>query len=381
MNTKNIPKLTLFLNGLSERYKENSQFFVGCEILFKSGLKSFLGKLYTNENNLELTFLGNKEIVSFEYFCTIIVKEAVKYDSLVLTYNERGSVFVITADEKGVATKQGESKSENISINPLISDREYFLKVGKADNLLKAIGIMTNEGKIKNDMIRKYNQTDRFIELTADYFNTFSDKPFTVVDCACGKSYLSFALNYYLCDVLKKKCKFIGIDISDNVISESKRIAKELKFYNMEFIKEDLMAYEPSYKIDAVISLHACDTATDMAIGLGIRQNSKVILCVPCCHKELLDKFRFDGLEPIMKTGVLKTRLNDILTDGLRILKLEACGYEVSAIEYISPLDTPKNLLIRALKVKEENSDANEEYKRLCKIMGVMPAIEGYSHK
>lgn len=379
MNSKNIPKLTLFFDGLGERTKENIDFFVGCDIIFKSGNKTFGGKITAQDNNFGLLYLGINKIGSFEELCSFIANESIKYDSIEFTYKERGANIIISADEKGVRSKQAESTEQNTNLNPLLSDREYFLKVGKADNLLKAIGIMTADGKIKNDMIRKYNQTDRFIELTADYFKDLGEKTITVLDCACGKSYLSFALNYYLVEVLKKKCRFIGIDISDRVIEESKRIAAELGYNNMEFFKEDLRGFEPKNNIDVVISLHACDTATDMALGLAIRKKAKAVLCVPCCHKELLDKFRLEPLAPIMRYGVFKTKLNDVFTDGLRCLKLESCGYKVSAIEYVSPLDTPKNLLIRGIKIADENEDAKDEYYRLCRILCVTPAIEAYS--
>ena len=245
---------------------------------------------------------------------------------------------------------------------------------------MRVLGYLTEDGKIKNDKIRKYNQTERFIELIAPMFDGFSEKDeISVVDCACGKSYLSFVLNYYLWEVKRIKARFTGIDISENVVAESRRMAEELGYKNMEFICEDLRFYNGGEDPDVVISLHACDTATDMALGYAIRRGAKKIICVPCCHKELLDKYKKEDLAPIIKHGVMRARLNDILTDGIRMAKLEAEGYDVSCVEYCSPLDTPKNLLIRAEKRRKSDSAAEKAYYGLISELGVSPSVEFYS--
>ena len=144
----------------------------------------------------------------------------------------------------------------------------------------------------------------------------------------------------------------------------------------MEFIEEDLNFYEPNRRIDMVISLHACDIATDMALGLAVRLNSRSIVCVPCCHKELLEQYKFQEFNEIIKHGVFKARFADILTDGARTLLLETQGYKVSAVEYISPLETPKNLLIRAQKVSDRNQRAIDEYMNLKEKFGIQPYLE-----
>lgn len=167
-----------------------------------------------------------------------------------------------------------------------------------------------------------------------------------------------------------------GIDYSDVVIEASKNMAKNLGYKNMSFIKEDLTNYTPNRDVDLVISLHACDTATDMAIGLGIRAKSEAIVVVPCCHKELLGQYRYEAMEPILKHGVFKARFADLITDGLRTLLLEGNGYDTSVVEYISPLDTPKNLMIRAIKTKTNNDKALKEYKELKSQFGVEPTLE-----
>jgi len=190
-----------------------------------------------------------------------------------------------------------------------IGGREYIIKVGQADNLLKEIGILTQDGKVKNDMIRKYNQIDHFVELVKEIIDEFPEKKtITVLDCGCVKSYLTFVLNYYIKDVLKRPCYFIGLDHSETVIKASRQMAKNLGYANMEFHQTDIKNYTADRQIDMVISLHACDTATDMAIGLGVRMNAKAIIAVPCCHRKLLNQYDYEVFKPIIKHGVLKAR-------------------------------------------------------------------------
>lgn len=141
-------------------------------------------------------------------------------------------------------------------------------------------------------------------------------------------------------------------------------------------IAADLRTYQPPKQVTAVISLHACDIATDLALGTAIRAQAKYIACVPCCHKELLDQYHIPGLEPLTKFGVFKTRFNDVLTDSMRALKLEAEGYKVSVVEYISPLDTPKNLLIRATRTNRENPKAKAEYDSVRALLGTTSELD-----
>ena len=197
-----------------------------------------------------------------------------------------------------------------------------------------------------------------------------------LLDCACGKSYLSFVMNYYLHEVLHRRCRVIGVDINEHVIEESRAMAKRLGYHNMTFQCADLRVYQPPKNVTAVISLHACDIATDLALATAIRGRAKYIACVPCCHKELLDQYTLPGLEPLTRHGVFKARFNDVLTDSMRALKLEAEGYKVSVVEYISPLDTPKNLLIRAVRTGKENHRARADYEAVRRTLGTTSELD-----
>ena len=373
MEKKTIAKLRLFFSGLESRHQEQQDFFKDMNIAFKSGTKTFTASYKDGQMYM------NKEIVDADFSDALeaVLSEAAKYESLEAVYCERGTNVIITADARNVNIRYEEPKPEaEVKVE---SRRDYLIKASKAPELLKEIGIMTKDGKVKNDMIRKYNQIDHFIEVVEPILrNMDPNEPLTIMDCACGKSYLTFVLNYYIREVMKRSCYFIGIDYSEGVIKSSIERAERLGYRNMEFIQEDLRTYVPSRKIDMVVSLHACDIATDYAISAAIRAESGSMVIVPCCHKEMIDQIDAEDLAPLYKHNIFRARLNDLLTDSLRSLFIESYGYEVSALEYISPLDTPKNLMIRAVKTSPENAEARKQYQDMKKFFNVSPTMENY---
>ena len=372
MNKNTQSKTSFFLTVLDERLRNGKEYFLNIDISFKSGTKSFPAQV--KREGEELVFIHNAEKKSFQW--KHITDAMLNYDSMKLIYKERGTNAVIEASDRNVTLKYEDSAENTEEITSTVkSNRDYLIKPPKANVLLKEIGIMGENGKIKNDMVRKYNQIDHFVELISDHLNRLDGKV-EVLDCACGKSYLSFALNYYLRDVLKKECHVTGVDYSDVVIKASKKSAENMGYSNMTFIKADLTDYKVTTPPDVVISLHACDIATDMAIAAGINNGAKAIFAVPCCHKELLGQYSFDVLAPLLKHGIFKARLADLLTDSLRCLLLEACGYTVTAQEYISPVETPKNLLIKAFKDGKRQQEAKEEYLKLKELLNVTPKLE-----
>lgn len=395
MNKQSINKLNLFLTGLKSRFSENQSIFKGLYINFTAGLKDFKGVGSFEDDKIKYNFNGKTELLDFDGVIERILTAAEKYEALSIIYKERGTDIIITADNKNVKTTSTEAKDEpslednnksysakaihNLGETSTLLNRDYYIKVGKADPLLKEIGIMSKEGKIKNDKIRKYNQIDHYVELLEGVLDNLpQNQVINILDCGCGKSYLTFVLNYYLTEVKKRKCHFIGLDYSEGVIEASKKMAANLGYRNMEFHAMDIHDYTPNKKIHVVISLHACDTATDMAIALGIRVESDVIIAVPCCHRELLNQYSYEPFKGILKHGILKARMADAITDGMRSMLLEAKGYEVSVVEYISPLETPKNLMIRALKVKDENPQAMDEYISLMSSLNVYPSLYAF---
>ena len=372
-------KINLFLGGFFEKYKQNPDYFVAFGFSVFSGTKEFRGTIKPENNGFTVSFAGDifldNEDAAADQVCDIVIA----YDRAVIFYEERGIRNEIEADDRNVRVNKKETESVPEKKKNL-KEKEYHISLHKAKDLLFELGYTTAEGKLRNDMIRKYNQTDRFIDLIEDLFE--GKEKLRIVDCACGKSYLSFVLNYWLWQEKRIRTEFTGIDISEHTIAESRKKAKNLGYSNMRFIQKDLSQIDDGeFKApDAVISLHACDTATDMAMGYGIRNRAKAIICVPCCHKELLEKYQNPDIAPLVKHGLFRARFNDLLTDSLRVLKLEACGYKVSCVEYCSPLDTPKNLLIKAQKTADYNKEAEEEYRETLKKFQVFPAIELYSN-
>lgn len=381
MQKGDVAKLKLLLSGISARLTKNRDFFVQADCTFTSGKKKFDARLTRTEQGYQLRFQGSAREVDADGFCAFFAEQAGKFDESVLAYTERSAVVTLSVTARGVQMKQAEreatAEEKAAAANPLLdSGRQYLIRVDQAAALLREIGILTAEGKLKNDMIRKYNQIDHYVELVAPMFEQDDSEEIVLLDCACGKSYLSFVMNYYLHEVLHRRCRVIGVDINEHVIDESRAMAKRLGYHNMVFQCADLRTYQPPKNVTAVISLHACDIATDLALATAIRARAKYIACVPCCHKELLDQYTIPGLEPLTRFGVFKARFNDVLTDSMRALKLEAEGYKVSVVEYISPLDTPKNLLIRAVRTGQENARARQEYDAVRRVVGTTSELD-----
>ena len=375
MQKGDLAKLRLLLSGIAARLDKNRDYFVQADCTFTSGKKKFPAKLTRAEENYVLRFQGSTRPADADSFCAFFIEQAEKFDESMLVYTERSTVVALSVTARGVQMKQAEreatAEEKSAAANPLLdSGRQYLIRVDQAAALLREIGILTAEGKLKNDMIRKYNQIDHYVELVAPMFEKDDSEEIVLLDCACGKSYLSFVMNYYLHEVLRRRCRVIGVNINEHVIEESRAMAKRLGYHNMVFQCADLRTYQPPKNVTAVISLHACDIATDLALSTAIRARAKYIACVPCCHKELLDQYTLPGLEPLTKFGVFKARFNDVLTDSMRALKLEAEGYKVSVVEYISPLDTPKNLLIRAVRTGQDNLRARQEYNAVRRVLG-----------
>jgi SAM-dependent methyltransferase len=383
MNKQSINKLSLFLTGLEQRIVDNREYFKKAVAVFKSGTREFPAKIWFDGDKIKLNFNGNTETLETNWISLRIVKYAENYDSVVITYEERGTTIVIEADNKNVKMKTSDAKEPDKNIGAhneayQISNRNYYIKAAQAQELLKEIGILGSNGKVKNDKIRKYNQIDHFVELIDDLIRGLlkENDSITILDCGCGKSYLTFVLNYYIKEVLKKPCYFIGLDYSNTVIEASRRTAENLGYKNMEFRVTDIKNYRTNREVHLVICLHACNTATDEAIALAVNNNIKAMVMVPCCQQEILKQYSYPPFQDIIKHGILKARLADVITDGVRALLLEAMGYKVSVVEYISPVETPKNLMIRAIKTQSPDPKVLDRYRELKRLLGINPTLE-----
>ncbi len=380
MNNALEKKLQSVMPNIIDKLEQNIDFFKSLDIEFVAKGQTSKAELRAINDKLVFKTGRDKLEIMPKQLTQLILEKGKQFDDCTISYIERGTSISIWTEKNNVKIKYNENQLQDIIPHDDVtarSNRDYLVKVGEADALLREIGIISAQGKVKNDMIRKYNQIDRFVELVEDMIKQIASgrESITVLDCACGKSYLSFVLNYYIKEKLKKNCSFIGLDISEQVITSSKQMAEHLGYKNMEFLQMNIQNYMPTRKIDLVISLHGCDTATDMAIAAGIRYNAEAVVVIPCCQRELLNQYSYEPFKDITKHGILKARLADVLTDGIRGVILEAMGYEVSIVEYISPLDTPKNLMIRAVKQGGRNRKAYDEYLELKGKLGIDPTL------
>ncbi len=222
-------------------------------------------------------------------------------------------------------------------------------------------------------MQSKYRQINRFLEHIKAIENELPKDSINIYDLCCGKSYLSFAVYHYFVNVLKIRTYMVCVDLKGDVIDYCKTVAKKVGFSGMNFICADVSKYHLERKPDLVISLHACDLATDMVLDKASENGAKVILSTPCCHHELNKKIDCRELEFVTRHSMLRQKMCDALTDAMRILKLESKGYSVAALELIDPEDTPKNVMIRAIKREKPDKKAMEksfaEYERVEKFL------------
>ena len=382
MNKNTQNKLKVFLYGLETRFSENQDIFLSLRIVFTSGLKKFQGEGLLKDDKISFNYKGVTREMTMAELNQTIIDEAPLYDSVIYTYSERGSVVEITGSDKDVRVRNKSLAEPQEESSPgetsSVLNRKYLINHVQGRPLLTELGILTKDGKVKNDRIRKYNQIDHYVEILDKDLDSFKGKTIHIVDCGCGKSYLSFVLNYYLTEVKKIKCTFTGIDISPKVIAASKQMAENLGYRNMDFMVGDIKTLVTEKKSDIVLSLHACDNATDMALNFGIRNKAELIIAVPCCHAEMNSQYSFEPFQEILKHGILKRRMADILTDGVRCLLLESAGYDVTIMEYISPLETPKNLMIKAFHTNKRSSRAEDEVNRLILKLNYAPALYRY---
>jgi SAM-dependent methyltransferase len=252
------------------------------------------------------------------------------------------------------------------------------IRLPEALPLLQALGLATAAGEIRAEKRRKFTQVNRFVDLVAPMLYRGPKRRLTFLDCGCGKSFLSFVLNYFVREKMGRLCDFWGIDSHPERVRQATALRDALGYDNMTFVNARVAAFRPPETPDVVLSLHACDTATDEAIAKGIELGARAILAVPCCQAELVNQLRQHPLSPITRHGVYGARFADLLTDGLRTLALEAAGYEVSVVEFVSPEDTPKNLMMRAERVSGRNRFSLEKFQELVTEYGVDPAIQRF---
>ncbi len=286
----------------------------------------------------------------------------------------------VTREGKGIFTRKKASQGERAPDLAHDAKKNLPLPADKADTFLQATGIMNNEGKVIPSMQDKFSQINEFLKLLehTGELERFEKTPLNILDCGCGSAYLSFAMYHYLNDVRGLPARLVGIDTNGMLVEKSNQHSRELGFDKICFQRSAIIDYVPEVAPDIVLGLHACDTATDEALVQGILGNARLILCAPCCHHELHEQVHAVApFKPVLRHGILKKRMTDILTDTFRALVLQMMGYKTEVIEFISTEHTDRNLMIRAVK-RTSGGDKKywQEYEELKAFWGVTPYIE-----
>jgi SAM-dependent methyltransferase len=264
--------------------------------------------------------------------------------------------------------------------------KHYILEDGVPVNFLVDLGVQTPQGKVVKAKYDKFRQINRYLEFVRDIREELpKDRTIRIIDFGCGKSYLTFALYHYLHVLCGLDVDITGLDLKEDVIRKCQELADRYQYTGLHFEKGDIGSCETKDSIDMVVSLHACDTATDYALEKAVKLGAKVIFAVPCCQKELNRQIHADIMEPILKYGILKERFASLLTDGLRAGLLEAQGYQVQVLEFIQMEHTPKNLLIRGIKKDgmqygRRVAEYEKQLETVMELFQVSPTLKGLLH-
>ena len=254
-------------------------------------------------------------------------------------------------------SKKGKENAEDMqNKQQLLShnrEKQYILKEGIPVPFLMDLGVQTKDGKIVRSKYDKFRQINRFLEFIQDVLPALpKDRKVSILDFGCGKSYLTFAMYYYLKVLNHYDIDIIGLDLKKDVIRKCNELKDKYGYDGLQFLEGDIRGYNEKEEVDMVITLHACDTATDHAIAKAIAWNAKVILSVPCCQHELNAQIECRELAPVLKYGLLKERMAALLTDGIRASLMEIYGYDTQVLEFIDMSHTPKNILLRGVQSK-----------------------------
>lgn len=255
--------------------------------------------------------------------------------------------------------------------------KKYIIQEGKPVAFMIDLGVMGQDGKIIRTRYDKFRQINRFLEYIEDILPKLDkERELTIIDFGCGKSYLTFAMYYYLKELKGYNIRIIGLDLKADVIEHCNELRTRYGYDKLDFYVGDIATYKDVDKVDMVVTLHACDTATDYALAKAVKWGAEVILSVPCCQHEANRTIKIDILSPVMDYGILKERMAAIVTDAARAKLLTANGYDTQILEFIDMEHTPKNLLIRAVKGGKEDISAREKTKDMLEALNLELTID-----
>ena len=303
--------------------------------------------------------------------------------------NKKGKVSIIrkNAVQKNCSDGKCAEKTEKSEITSQNRKKQYILKEGVPVPFLVELGVMTKDGTVVAQKYDKFRQINRFLEYIDDVLEDVLVQPdgsqkteISIIDFGCGKSYLTFAVYYYLTELKKIGVRIIGLDLKTDVIEHCNALAEKLGYSSLKFQTGDIAQFEKNTGFDMMITLHACDTATDYALARAVNWNIPVILSVPCCQHELNKNIEKLSVSPefaaLLKYGIIRERFASLATDAMRAELLESSGYSVQLLEFIDMTHTPKNILIRAVKKHAKSDKQTEAFVSLKKALGVSPVLE-----
>lgn len=274
--------------------------------------------------------------------------------------------------------KRTETAADTVQANPHNRRKNYILEEGTPIPPLVDMGVFTKGGKVVNSMYGKFKQINRFVEMVDDVLKDETKEELHIIDFGCGKSYLTFIIYYYLTELKGKRVNITGLDLKEDVIEKCNATARKYGYDGLHFELGDINGYKSDMPVDMVVTLHACDTATDYALYNAVNWNAKYILSVPCCQHEVNGQIAADGLAPMMRYGIIKERMAALATDAMRGCMLEYRGYKTQLMEFVDMAHSPKNILIRAVKSDmggARRGQALKEAEEMCRALHIEPSI------
>lgn len=294
--------------------------------------------------------------------------------------SSRGQARVLVG-KKGTVTIKVKKNQQKMVAGPNVAShnrqKRYILEEGKPVAFLEDLGVMTADGKVVRSRYDKFRQINRFLEFIEDILPRLDkSRENVIIDFGCGKSYLTFAMYYYLHELKGYEVRIIGLDLKQDVIDHCNRLSVAYGFDKLKFYHGDIASYDGVDHVDMVVTLHACDTATDYALEKAVKWDASVILSVPCCQHELNKQMDNELLRPVLQYGLIKERMAALYTDALRAEILENRGYRTQILEFIDMEHTPKNILIRAVK-QGGPKDNRKEIEDILQFLGTEQTLAG----
>ena len=285
--------------------------------------------------------------------------------------------LTLKVKNSGKAPRTAASEEEELQALAHNRTKHYILEEGKPVDFLVGLGVQTPDGRVTRARFDKFRQINRYLEFIEDVIDELpKDRTIRIIDFGCGKSYLTFAMYYYLHELQHRDIQVTGLDLKTDVIQHCNELAEKLGYDRLKFERGDISTYEGTDVADMVVTLHACDLATDYALDKAVKWGARVILAVPCCQHELNRQIKCDPLKPVLKYGIIKERVAALLTDALRANLLEQQGYETQILEFIDMEHTPKNLLIRAVKKNGMRPKKSADIGTVEELLHVVPTLE-----